>query len=101
MTMMTEPTDHISGKLGTLIAIFGTRLRQSVTELRETATVIRHEREIHKMVGVLDRLSDRQLRVLGLDRAFLCTDIEDRYQDMLDKQRKSAPQLSDRSAEAA
>lgn len=41
---------------------------------------LRDQQEKDRLAEALDRLSDRQLAVLGLDRAFLYTEIEARYE---------------------
>ena len=61
---------------------------------------MRRERDIDRLCDALEKLNDRQLRVLGLDRRHICEDVEDRYEEIFNRRRRQ-PRLEAPRSEAA
>lgn len=67
----------VAGRLAARIGL-GDGLAVRATRVRERYEDYRREREMDELATTLDRLSDRQLAILGLDRSYLYTDLEAR-----------------------
>jgi hypothetical protein len=63
--------------------LFETRLAEPMMPAEER----RRRRDLRRLAGALDGLSERQLEVLGLSRGLMLSELEDRYDEMLDRRR--------------
>lgn len=94
MSVLADVPPHVSAlqRLRESIVSLATQLSAPLFETRLADPLVpaeerRRRRDLRRLAGALDGLNERQLEVLGLSRGLMLTELEDRYEDMLDRHR--------------